>query len=243
MSNEKETRRLRDFWNKRYVDFSVQESGIISLSPKTNQWMYHCKENTYRRALRRARFDFHQPVRLLDGGCGQGFFVSLSKQLFDQLAYTGIDVSDKAIEHLRRGHPDCHWICADIGVLHLIIDDEHHRQAIRNLCEALAPGGTGLFTDMLPKNRFHVGDYLVYRPLANYRSVFSETRTQLIDILPMYYWLPEFTRAGNPLRRLDSLVPGQLIYWLDRLLLWSKLPQVRPSHDSQMKIMIVKKSP
>jgi trans-aconitate methyltransferase len=184
----------------------------------------------------------------------------LSKQLFDQLAYTGIDVSDKAIEHLRRGHPDCHWICADIGdssfrsegeydlvqsieVLHLIIDDEHHRQAIRNLCEALAPGGTGLFTDMLPKNRFHVGDYLVYRPLANYRSVFSETRTQLIDILPMYYWLPEFTRAGNPLRRLDSLVPGQLIYWLDRLLLWSKLPQVRPSHDSQMKIMIVKKSP
>jgi SAM-dependent methyltransferase len=258
MKNDSETLRLRDFWNKRYDRFSLQESGIISLSPKANFWMYRCKEHAYRHALRSAQLDLRKPVRLLDGGCGQGFFASLYKKIFRNSSYTGIDVSDKVIEYLRQIHPDCRWICANIGapdfhleneydlvqsieVLHLIIDDQHHSQALQHLCNALAPGGTVLLTDIFPQERFQVGNYLVYRPLAHYQNVFSEFGLHVLGVQPMYYWLPDFSRPDRPLGKFKSRIPGRIVYGLDRLLLWSRLPQIKPSHDSRMKMIVAKK--
>src|SRR3989442_6496881 len=77
-----EAERLKLFWNSRYQKFSLGESGIKGLPAKYSELLYRCKRDAYRKALHFAKIDLERPVATLDGGCGQGFFVSVVLGLF-----------------------------------------------------------------------------------------------------------------------------------------------------------------
>src|SRR5437879_2894681 len=96
-TDQQEAHRLRMFWDARYHDFSLRESGIKSLTPQYSELLYHCKKGAYFKALALGGVDASRSVRILDGGCGQGFFASVARQVFQSLTYTGVDISEKAI--------------------------------------------------------------------------------------------------------------------------------------------------
>lgn len=253
--NEKE--RLQTFWNTRYVDFSLRESGIKSLTPAYSELLYCCKRNAYLNAIGGLRA--RQGLSILDGGCGQGFFAGVVKDTFSAPAYTGLDLSEKAVAFLRQQHPDFTWVCCDLAdqnltlsgpydlvqsieVLHLIIDDDNQRQAIANLASAMRPGATLILTDTLPRTRYMANDYIAFRPLGHYQQLARQLRLLVERVFPMYYCIPDGGAGPARLRSLWRFVPPRLVYLLDRTALRLRLPQWKQSHDSQMKMLVFRKS-
>jgi SAM-dependent methyltransferase len=253
-----ESERLKAFWNSRYMDFSLLESGIKCLTPEFSELLYRCKKDAYRKALKIGDVDTVGPVRILDGGCGQGFFASVASEVFRAPAYTGVDISEKAIAFLKTHFAGFEWVCADLSdpeltlnrvfdvaqsieVLHLILDDTNHSQAIKNLAANLASRGILIITDILPKKRYFATEYIVFRPLDYYERVFDALNLQLLDVFPMYYWVPDMGALSRPLNRICRFLPPRLVFAIDRVCLNLKLPQFRQSHDSQMKMIVVRK--
>jgi SAM-dependent methyltransferase len=255
MKDKSEAKRLQEFWNSRYQDFSLRESGIKALTPAYSELLYQCKKEAYRKALSCGGIDLAKTVRILDGGCGQGFFGLLARDLFKKASYTGLDISEKAIAYLKTFLPDFTWACADLSdaegltdqvfdivqsveVLHLILDDANHSQAIRNLVACLAPEGILIITDILPEDWTRINEYIIFRPLKYYDKLFAELKLDIVGLFPMYYWIPDMGIASLRLRRFFRLLPPSLMYCLDRLFLRTGIPQFRQSHDSKMKMIV-----
>jgi SAM-dependent methyltransferase len=253
-----ESERLKTFWNTRYVDFSLLESGIKCLTPEYSQLLYRCKKEAYCKALKIGGINTAKPIRILDGGCGQGFFAAVARQVFRAADYTGIDISEKAIAFLKTQFAGFKWVCADLSdpeltlkhvfdvaqsieVLHLILDDTNHTQAIQNLTRHLAPNGILIITDTLPQERYFANDYIVFRPFSYYEQVLASIDMQLLGVFPMYYWVPDMGVAYGPLRRVCNHLPPKLVFSIDRFCLNLRLPQFAISHDSQMKMMVCRK--
>jgi SAM-dependent methyltransferase len=257
-TDQPEAQRLRTFWNSRYKEFSLRESGIKSLTPQYSELLYRCKTKAYCRALDCAGVELSKPVRIVDCGCGQGFFALVARQLFQSPTYTGIDISEKAISFLRSHYPALNWICANlcdrhafpndkfdivqsIEVLHLILDDRNHCQAISNMASALAPNGILITTDTLPQKVDQVNEYIVFRPADYYDKLFSQLGLRLLKVFPMYYWIPDMGMTSVRLRQWFRVLPPYLVYCCDRLFLSLNIPQIRQSHDSKMKMIICRK--
>jgi SAM-dependent methyltransferase len=255
-----EAQRLRAFWNTRYEEFSLKESGIKSMSVEYSDLLYRCKRAAYLKALRLAGLERRIGIRILDAGCGQGFFADVADSIFESPDYTGLDISEKVIAHLAHGMPGQRWICGDlcdpalpldggydlcqsIEVLHLILDDANHTEAIHRLARELRPGGALLVTDTLPATRYQPNDYIAFRPLSYYSSLFAGAELELQHAFPMYYWLPDQGGLWWPAPRVCARLPPKVIYGFDRLALALRLPQVKPSHDSQMRMMVLRKRP
>src|SRR5262245_60394637 len=93
--------RLREFWNARYRSFSLSESGWLGAGEALNDRIYACKIAALRRSLDDLGFG-RAPFSVLDAGCGQGFFPRFYQSEFPSAAYVGIDISERAVDHLRR---------------------------------------------------------------------------------------------------------------------------------------------
>lgn len=252
--------RLRLFWNSRYDEFSLSESGIKGLPPKYSELLYRCKREAYGKALNLAGIKLDKAVAILDGGCGQGFFASLITEMFRLPSYTGVDISQKAIDFLKRtpAPGGGEWICGDLSdsswsvtgafdvaqsieVLHLILEDANHRQAITNLTLSLKRNGILIITDTLPKRRYDANAYITFRPIDYYLDLFVALNLELLYVFPMYYCVPDMGIGPRRLRRLCRFVPPELVYLVDRLALKLKLPQCGQSHDAEMKMLMCRK--
>lgn len=252
-----EAERLKCFWNTRYNRFSLEESGIKGLGKQYIPILYQCKVEAYLKAIKIGRIKVDQHIKILDAGCGQGFFAEQAFKIFLKVDYTGVDISDKVINHLKS-FQTCKWInqdfCSpdfDIGqdfnivqsieVLHLILDDKNHFNAIRNLSKCLAPDGILIITDVLPRRKMAVGGYMVFRERSCYEDICLELNLEIVQIFPMYYWVPDRGIRIFPFKYLFYLVPPSIIFRLDRLFLKLKMPQILPSHDSLMKMLVIRK--
>lgn len=255
---QQESDRLKTFWNSRYTEFSLRESGIKTLTPEYSELLYRCKKEAYCKALKLGGVNMVRPVRILDGGCGQGFFASVAIEIFRDAAYTGVDISEKAVAFLKTRGAGFEWVCADLSdpgfslnhafdvaqsieVLHLILDDANHYQAIKNLAAHLASNGILIITDTLPERRYFAAEYIVFRPFDYYERMFDSLNLQLLDVYPMYYWIPDMGAASGPLKRVCRFLPPKLVYVIDRLCLNLKLPQFTQSCDSRMKMIVGRK--
>src|SRR5690242_756702 len=92
----------REFWDRRYKEFSLSESGWMGAGERYNEYLYECKRQALKRALRQIGVKGSSSLRVLDAGCGQGFFAGLWSTDFPNASYTGVDVCEKVVAHLRR---------------------------------------------------------------------------------------------------------------------------------------------
>lgn len=96
------------------------------------------------------------PLRLMDIGCGMGHLIKALHERFPSLTYTGVDISSKTIEELKKRLPFAEWKAADIqkpmtpeafGLHDIVVCSEvlehcEHDSAVReNLLRLSAPGG------------------------------------------------------------------------------------------------------
>jgi SAM-dependent methyltransferase len=252
--NESEASRLKRFWNERYQEFSLNESGIKGLDAAYIQLLYRCKLEAWRAALGRTPLRGRTGLRALDAGCGQGFFCKAAERDLPDIVYTGADISEKAVAFLSNSMPGHRWLCGDfcdecfpvqppydliqsIEVLHLILDDEHQAAAIRNFARWLAPDGRIIITDTCPRERYQANPYIVFRPRSHYKALAERYGLRIESIQPMYYFVPSRGWTVWPVNRIFARLPPLLVYRLDRMARALRLPQFWTTHDSRMKII------
>ena len=249
--------RLRAFWNERYVEFSLSESGWLGAGNGLNDRIYACKAQALGRALAALGIDARRAFTVLDGGCGQGYFARLFRDRYPQASYVGLDISERAVTYLRSTIPGAEFHVADLcawtdpagrrfdivqsfEVLHLILDDALMAAALANLALHVKPGGALLVTAVLPEQTRQPNGYVRYRSRRFWEDLLARLGLRIAAERPMFYWLPMSAPANKYLRfALNQFSPGAL-YAIDRVALAARLPRPASlSMDCRMRLLTI----
>ena len=216
----------REFWERRLSEqFDLRGTGETGLSLEYNRACYDLRRRVLERALREAGAD-PRGRRVLDVGCGTGFFTAY--YLGRGADVTGLDIAPTSIERLRARHPEARFILSDVSeaalgerydvvnafdVLYHITDDRRWETAVHHLAEAVAPGGLLLVTDTLEPLP-GVQAHNVMRPLERYRAVLEASQVEPRAIYPTHVLLNRDLGALRFLNRAPAV-----LHAADRLLL------------------------
>jgi SAM-dependent methyltransferase len=258
-ANTSDDVRLREFWNERYSTFALSESGWLGAGERLNARIYACKRQALRRALGALGLGREQAFSVLDAGCGQGHFARVYREAFPRAAYVGVDISERAVAHLRQVFDGvefhagdlCDWrdpagrrfdIVQSFEVLHLILDDGSMVRALATMAAALNDRGALLVTAALPEETLQPSNYLRYRSRSFWEQALARLDLTIVAEQPMYYWLP----AGGPRNKyaryaLTRLGPGML-YAIDRAALKLRLrAPATCGPDCRMRLLTIRR--
>ncbi len=260
MTDKPDDARLREFWNRRYVNFTLSESGFMGAGEGLNDRIYACKLEALQRALSALGLRRDQRWSVLDAGCGQGRFARFYRDAYPLSAYLGVDISERAVQHLRTTITGaefqvadlCDWndpdgrtfdIIQSFEVLHLILDDDAMRCALAGLGRHLSPRGALLVTAARPEETVQRSDYLRYRSRTFWEREMSALGLRLVAQQPMYYWLPDGGPANKYLRYALTRMGPQVLYAIDRAALRLGLPQPASAGiDSRMRLLTLQRT-
>jgi SAM-dependent methyltransferase len=216
----------REFWDQRLAEhFDLRGTGETGLSLAYNRACYALRRDVLDRALRDAGID-PAGQRVLDVGCGAGFFTAY--YLARGARVTGIDITPTSVERLTARHPEARFILADVSesaiadrfeivnafdVLYHITDDARWETALRHLADAVAPGGALLVTDAFT-DMGAVAEHNRMRPLERWQAVLAPMG---FTFAPLRATAVLLNRDLGPWRFLNR-APG-VLQTLDRALL------------------------
>ncbi len=234
--------RPKEFWDQRLRDqFDLRGTGETGLSVAYNEACYRLRREVLDRALRQAGAD-PAGQRVLDVGCGTGFFTHY--YLERGAVVTGIDIAPTSIERLKARHPQATFILGDVSetpvagtfaivnafdVLYHITDDAHWESAVRHLARAVAPGGVLLLTDRFARFR-QMESHNVARMLDRYERVITAEGLRVVGLHETHVLLNRELGVLRFLNRFPSLLLA-----VDRLV----LSMVRRSKGSNANTLLV----
>lgn len=223
--------RPRDFWQERLSgQFDLRGTGHPGLSAEYNELCYRLRGYVLDATLARHEV----PVagrRVLDGGCGTGYFVE--HFLARGADVTGVDLTDVSAQQLARRFPDARFEVGDLSewrptgtydlvscfdVLYHIVDDARWDRALTNLADAVAPGGWFVFTEMFLAGRPRAAAHNVVRGREAYRTALLARGLALMDERPTHHLM---NRELGVMRFLNRF--PQLLYRIDLGLLMARL--------------------
>jgi len=152
------------YWRDRHsrYGFDLRGVGNKGLSDAENRRAYEEAGGTFVALCREAGVRF-ETARMLDVGCGTGFYAGVFRDRGGR-DYTGVDIADVLLPELRERYPDFRFrqqdvtsepleeefdLIAMIDVTQHITDPAKFSFAMRNLRAALAPSGTLILTSWL----------------------------------------------------------------------------------------------
>lgn len=190
----------REFWDRRLSEhFDLRGTGETGLSLKYNQACYALRRSVLDRALREAGVDPRER-RVLDVGCGSGFFTHY--YLGRGARVTGIDIAPTSVERLRARHPGARFVLGDVSdtplgerfdvvnafdVLYHITDDAKWKVAVRHLGAAVEPGGVLLLTDTFAD--LGGASHNKARSRARYRALLEPAGLEIGPVYPTHVLL------------------------------------------------------
>lgn len=196
----------RQYWEERLRrDCDLAGVGYRRLGRFYNAWMYRVRARVFARVVRSLPVDWRH-ARVLDVGSGTGFYVEQWHRL-GVPRVTGVDLTDAAVEALRRGFPEDHFEQLDIGqplasgcsllatpfdavsamdVLFHVVDDAAYAQAFRNLATLLAPGGWLLWSDNFVHHGTERVPHQVSRSLAESTGAVEAAGFEVVRRVPMF---------------------------------------------------------
>lgn len=187
--------RPREFWNQLLAEsFTLRGVGHYRLSEEDNRRMYDEKRAVLDATFARLGVPLDASTTALEIGAGVGFWTAYLAAR-GVTRYTGNDIAPVAIERLHERHPEFAWLGGDAGDVALaaaafdvaimidvtqhITDDRAFARAMRNVWQALRPGGIIAFTYWDPAmNRFlatrlRLNRIEKPRPLAAYTALWG----------------------------------------------------------------------
>jgi 2-polyprenyl-3-methyl-5-hydroxy-6-metoxy-1,4-benzoquinol methylase len=182
--------RSESYWAKRHGKFQFDPRGVgdLHLTIEENLEQLHTGGRLLLELCREEKVDFPS-ARILDVGCGTGYYA----QLFQQQGcshYVGIDIVDTLFHGLRLRLPTYEFKVADIsripltGTYDLIImmdvaqhitERERFQFAMENLKAHLSPGGVIIISTIIGENR-RLGFYVVERARSEFENIFQGFR-------------------------------------------------------------------
>lgn len=175
------------FWEDRHIQFGFDIRGVgnIDLTVEENERMYREAKAVMYSVWDRESIDCQQ-VRLLDIGCGQGFYAEAFRERGGR-RYLGIDIADALLPALRRRYPQFDFLKLDVcsqeipgefGVILMIdvtqhiLDENKFQAAMLNVRSHLAYSSVFVVTSSLARERARRGLHVVDRPLSAYQDAF-----------------------------------------------------------------------
>ncbi len=207
------------YWETRLSShYTLQGVGYSSLGRSFNEWMYRVRKHVFCRLINSLHLDL-KSTAVLDVGSGTGFYIDLWKRLGAQ-SVTGVDITQTAVENLKRRFPEGEFYQADIGtglswagtygvitafdVLFHIVNDDKFAAAVRNCYQALRPHGVFIFSDnFLHRPRVEL-EHQVSRSLDDIQRVVVDSGFQIEKRVPM------FSLMNSPV---DSDSKYRKLYW------------------------------
>lgn len=211
---------VRDYWQSRLShSYSLQGVGYQRLGKSFNQWMYRVRARVFARVAGRLGVDWTR-ARVLDVGSGTGFYVEQWHRL-GVPAVSGVDITTKAVDELRRRFPEDEFFEADIGaayslrftphvftavsamdVLFHIVDDAAYREAFRNIAAALEPGGWFLWSDNFLHHDTERIEHQASRSLTESEDAVRAAGFTIVERVPMFVLMNYPTDSRSRLARL-----------------------------------------
>lgn len=213
--------RPREFWDQRLSQqFDLRGTGETGLSLAYNRACYELRREVLDRALAARNFD-PRGRRVLDVGCGTGFFTAY--YLERGAIVTGVDIAPTSIARLGERFPGTRFILADVAetrldasydlvnafdVLYHIVDDGRWEKAVAHLCDAVVPGGWLFLTDAFPRHErpAHEAAHNRMRSLTRYQQVLRAHDVVPIRTYPTHVLLNRHLGPFRPLNRLPGLL-------------------------------------
>jgi SAM-dependent methyltransferase len=219
------TYRPQEFWDHRLSEqFDLRGTGETGLSLEYNVACYQLRREVLDAALAAEGVD-PRGKRVLDVGCGTGFFTAYYLERGARV--TGLDIAPTSVERLSARHPDATFRLGDVSetpleerfdlvnafdVLYHITDDLRWEAAVRHLGAAVAPGGALLVTDTF--SELPLAEHNTMRPLSRYRVLLEGVGLTLGRPRPTHVML----NSELGILRFMNRLPGVLLA-ADRALL------------------------
>jgi SAM-dependent methyltransferase len=213
------------FWEQRLSDdYTLKGVGFRRLGLKYNRWMYAVRRHVFLDTVSSAGIDVPS-AQVLDVGSGTGFYVDLWVELGAK-RITGVDITETAVARLQERHPDLMFRRADVGeeisplepttydvvsamdVLFHIVDDRRFANAIRNIHDALRPGGCFVWSDYFLRRREWRIRHQACRSLAEIERTLAETGFEIVTRRPMFFLMANPLDAGRVTRALWYAAAG-----------------------------------
>jgi SAM-dependent methyltransferase len=216
--------------------------GHRSMGPVYNREIYarrievleDCLHRNFKQSVRR--------LRVLDIGCGSGFYTEYWKSR-GVTEYTGLDISARSVAGLSAKYPTYKFIHADVSeplactasdglkfdvitvfdVLYHIVDDQRFEAAVSNIASLVRAEGHVLVMDQLCVHDYQILRHVRCRARDRYLATFDAKALTLVEREPLFHFLvPPITTV----RMVDYLsagvfrVIGSMVRRSDRLSAW-----------------------
>jgi len=197
------------YWRDRVVsgaDLSVV--GHRSMGPAYNGQIYERRLEVLDEMLLRHSDKPVEQLRVLDIGCGSGFYTAYWA-VRGVVDYLGVDISLDTIEHLSSLHPDYQFLQADMterriaallelppfdavtifDVFYHIVDDERFMNAVEHVGSMTSGSGCVFVMDQLNPKRYQLSKHVVYRDRTTYLETFRQNELCLVDEELLFHFL------------------------------------------------------
>jgi 2-polyprenyl-3-methyl-5-hydroxy-6-metoxy-1,4-benzoquinol methylase len=219
-----------EYWERRLREhFDLEGVGYLRLGRRYNEWMYRVRGEVFDRVVgellgqaggraggraggqadrgaggqagRRAG----GRLRVLDVGSGTGFYVDRWLALGADV--TGLDLTEVAIQRLRKRFPSARFTQANIGqplapplaaevgeydvvsafdVLFHVVDDREYQRALENIGSVLRPGGWFLWSDNFIHQATVRIAHQVSRSLDEITRALARAGFEIVTRVPMF---------------------------------------------------------
>lgn len=192
----------KDYWEKRLeASFGLHGVGHINLGTHFNNWTYRIKAHVFRREMKSLGLRFGD-LNVLDIGSGTGFYIDIWRNL-GAGKIIGTDITDVAVEKLKRKYPGDEFHRVDIGenvdilgnrefdiisaidVLFHIVDDAHYKTAVENVYSLLKPGGIFILSEFFPHLPAVRMEHLAARSLDEIESILAGAGFEIVKRCPL----------------------------------------------------------
>lgn len=174
------------YWTDRFNKFgtSLKGPGYDGLSEKANLEMYEDAGERFAEFCAQQGINFDSK-RVLEIGCGTGFYTDRISKMAPKIDYTGIDITDALFPTIQSRHPSFKFIKTDVSqprhdigpfdiivmidVIEHIVTLEKLQAAMANIKSWLAPGGVfvvgPLVRDQRNRKEFYYVHWWTIQPL------------------------------------------------------------------------------
>ena len=188
----------KQYWQERVgFDADLSVVGHRSLGGGYNQYVYQRRVEVLTEFIRLLNLD-PKNLRILDIGCGSGFYTNLWKSQGVK-DYVGLDISQGSIQALSERYKEYRFFRADISrlgaidkflgtfdlitvfdVLYHITDDREFANSLENISKSFRDNGYAIIFDQLADKDYSLISHVKFRGRETYRQ---RLRTAGLSIL------------------------------------------------------------